>query len=69
MNAHEGLPIFFIGLFDALKYYIISTENHDVVDSFLPEILTFKENFVFSPKNVIFLATNRTIQKISELSL
>jgi len=34
---------FFIDLSDAPKYGIICTENRDVLDSFIPEILTFKE--------------------------
>ena len=34
---------FFIGCSDASKYDIIWTEDGDVIDRFLPEILSFKE--------------------------
>ena len=46
------MPIFFIELSDAPKYDIVWTENGDMIDSFIPEILTFNDIFVFSPKNV-----------------
>jgi len=35
---------FFIGLSDAPKYGIIWTKNENLVDHFIPEILTFKES-------------------------
>ena len=34
---------FFIGLFDVPKYYKIWTKNGDVVDSYILEMLMFKE--------------------------
>ena len=33
---------FFIGQSDAIQYDIIWSENGDVIDRFIPEILTFK---------------------------
>jgi len=43
------LANFVIGVSDVPKYDIIWTENGDVTDSFIPEILTFKAiNQVFS---------------------
>ena len=49
----ESSPNFFIGSSDALKYDIIRTEKGDVIDSFIPEILTFK--FLFSLQIMSYL--------------
>ena len=42
-NIILELANFFTGLLDAPMYDIIWTENGDLIDSFIPEILKFKE--------------------------
>ena len=38
-----AMRVIFIGQCDALKYDIIWSENGNVIDHFIPEILTLKE--------------------------
>ena len=54
---------------DATNYDKIWTENGDLIDSFIPEILTFNQTLVLSPCNIILRGIRWANKKISEPSL